>query len=63
MEQISELLNTGLDAETLAVCIRLCENGVNPEALAFVIQELRKENANLKVVNFSFNIYRAFYFS
>ena len=46
--EISKLLNTGLDAETLAVCVRLCESGVNPEALAMVIQEMRRQTAALK---------------
>jgi hypothetical protein len=27
----------------------LCENGVNPQALALVIQELRRETANIRV--------------
>lgn len=48
LQQLSELLNTGLDPETLAICIRLCENGVNPEALADVILELRKERPSPK---------------
>ena len=43
------MLNTGLDADTLAICMRLCENGANPEALALVIQELRRETANYRV--------------
>ncbi len=47
--EMSRLLNTGLDAETLAICVRLCENGVNPEALAMVIHELRRETAAIKV--------------
>lgn len=47
--EISKLLNTGLDAETLATCVRLCENGVNPEALVLVIQELRRETAAVRV--------------
>ncbi|XP_078331066.1 mitotic-spindle organizing protein 1-like [Crassostrea virginica] len=46
--EISKLLNTGLDAETLATCVRLCENGVNPEALVLVIQELRRETAAVR---------------
>lgn len=29
--------------------ISLCENGVNPEALAAVVKELKKEAAALKV--------------
>jgi mitotic-spindle organizing protein 1 len=31
---ISQLLNTQLDKETLATCVGLIESGVNPEALA-----------------------------
>ncbi|KAK6183968.1 hypothetical protein SNE40_002288 [Patella caerulea] len=46
--EISSLLNTGLDEETLATCVRLCESGVNPEALALVIKELRRESAAIK---------------
>ncbi|KAL8579882.1 hypothetical protein ACOMHN_060736 [Nucella lapillus] len=42
---MSKLLDTGLDAETLALCIRLCECGVNPEALSQVVMELRREAA------------------
>ena len=39
--EISTLLNTGLDRETLSILIRLCEAGVNPEALAVVVENLR----------------------
>lgn len=31
---ISQLLNTQLDKETLATCVGLIESGINPEALA-----------------------------
>ncbi|CAM1321600.1 Uncharacterised protein g7827 [Pycnogonum litorale] len=48
LQEISKLLNTGLDSETLAICVRLCESGVNPEALARVIQELRRETSAMK---------------
>eukprot|EP00898_Chlorokybus_atmophyticus_P001121 jgi/Chlat1/2009/Chrsp158S02300 len=41
--EISRLLNTGLDRETLSILIGLCENGINPEALAAVVKELRRE--------------------
>lgn len=34
LHDISQLLNTGLDKETLATCVNLIEGGVNPEALA-----------------------------
>lgn len=32
----------GLDETTLALCVRLCDNGANPEALAKVIMELMR---------------------
>ncbi|CAE6461511.1 unnamed protein product [Rhizoctonia solani] len=44
---ISQLLNTGLDRETLATCVSMIESGVNPEALATVIKELRREATGL----------------
>jgi mitotic-spindle organizing protein 1 len=61
LHEISSILNTGLDKHTLSLCVSLCENGVNPEALAVhfprriradnslkeVIRELRRE-AGLK---------------
>ena len=34
MYEISQLLHTQLDKETLATCVSMIENGVNPEALA-----------------------------
>ncbi|TFK29756.1 hypothetical protein FA15DRAFT_663931 [Coprinopsis marcescibilis] len=43
--EMSQLLNTQLTKETLATCIGMIENGVNPDALAAAIQELRRENA------------------
>lgn len=48
LSRISRLLNTGLDTESLAICIRLCEAGVHPEALAKAILEVRKEVNALK---------------
>lgn len=47
--EISRLLNTGLDMESLSICVRLCEQGINPEALSAVIKELRKASDSLKV--------------
>ncbi|KAI1008169.1 hypothetical protein K3495_g70 [Podosphaera aphanis] len=41
--EIATLLNANLDRQTLSICISLIENGVNPEALASVIKELRKD--------------------
>ncbi|KAL2041104.1 hypothetical protein N7G274_006048 [Stereocaulon virgatum] len=48
LSEISLLLNTHLDRSTLSLCVSLIENGVNPEALATVIRELRKEGAKLQ---------------
>jgi len=48
LQDISQLLNTGLDSDCLAICVKLCENGVNPEALATVVRELRKQSEAIK---------------
>ena len=48
-----QLMNTGLDSESLAICIKLCESGVNPEALAAVIKELKRESAALNATDSS----------
>ncbi|KAF7809751.1 mitotic-spindle organizing protein 1B-like [Senna tora] len=40
---MSNVLDTGLDRHTLSVLIALCDLGVNPEALAAVVKELRRE--------------------
>ena len=45
---ISQLLETGLDRETLRVLVGLTESGVNPEALAAAVKELRREAAALR---------------
>ncbi|KAI4258145.1 MAG: hypothetical protein L6R42_005270 [Xanthoria sp. 1 TBL-2021] len=36
--------NTHLDRPTLSLCVSLIENGIDPEALAAVIKELRRED-------------------
>jgi len=46
LHEISILLNTHLDRTELSLCVSLIENGVNPEALATVIKELRKEGTD-----------------
>lgn len=48
VSEISGLLDTGLDRETLSILLQLIESGVNPEALATVVKELRREAAALK---------------
>ncbi|KAI8899310.1 mitotic-spindle organizing gamma-tubulin ring associated-domain-containing protein [Globomyces pollinis-pini] len=41
--ELSMILNTGLDKQTLAYCVSMIEAGVNPESLAAVIKELKRE--------------------
>lgn len=48
-EELSNLLDTGLDREALSVISALCETGVRPEALAAVVKELRREAARIRV--------------
>ncbi|XP_066141349.1 mitotic-spindle organizing protein 1 isoform X2 [Euwallacea fornicatus] len=43
VQQISELLNTGLSPEALTICVRLCEDGINPEVLASLVADLQRE--------------------
>lgn len=39
--EISTLLDTGLDKETLAILVSLIELGCNPDALAEAVREVR----------------------
>ncbi len=48
LHEISAILDCGLDKETLSVLVSLCESGVNPEALAAVVKELRREQSAQK---------------
>ncbi|RNA32318.1 mitotic-spindle organizing 1-like [Brachionus plicatilis] len=47
IEEIADLLQIGLDKETLSICVRLIENGVNPTPLAHSILNLKRECARL----------------
>ncbi|KAL5366551.1 mitotic-spindle organizing gamma-tubulin ring associated-domain-containing protein [Aspergillus floccosus] len=49
LHEISMLLNTNLDRTELSLCVSLIENGVNPDALATVINDLRKEGSTSQV--------------
>ncbi|PIA61945.1 hypothetical protein AQUCO_00200144v1 [Aquilegia coerulea] len=40
---LSNILDAGLDRHTLSVLIALSDIGLNPEALAALVKELRKE--------------------
>lgn len=42
--EMSNLLGTGLDRDTLNICAQLLEEGANPEALAALVTELNKES-------------------
>jgi mitotic-spindle organizing protein 1 len=48
LHEMSLILNTGLDKETLCLCVSLIESGVNPEALVSVIKELQREAQALR---------------
>ena len=48
LNEMQQILNCGLDERTLPLCVGLIENGVNPEALAAVIKELKRESAALR---------------
>ena len=41
---MSQILNCGLNKETLNILVTMIEKGVNPEALIRVVEELRKHN-------------------
>jgi mitotic-spindle organizing protein 1 len=43
LHQLSQLLGAGLDRQAIGHCLTLLEAGVNPEALAAVVKELRRE--------------------
>ena len=48
LQELSTLLNCGLDKQTLTILVSLIENGVNPDALANVVKELRRESKAIK---------------
>lgn len=47
LQNISQLLNTGLSAETLDICVKLCEAGVHPQSLADAVNAFRTEMSRL----------------
>lgn len=52
IQNISQLLNTGLSTTTLDICTRLCEAGVHPQALADIICSVKSEMDELNKGNF-----------
>lgn len=47
LNQLSNILNTGLTQDQLEICIQLCESGVHPTALANIIQQIRREMSQI----------------
>ncbi|KAJ5909103.1 hypothetical protein N7495_001785 [Penicillium taxi] len=50
LEDISKILNTNLNRTELSLCVSLIENGVNPDALAAVIKDLREASSPKRVM-------------
>ena len=53
MEEIANLLNTGLDKETLSLCIRLIEDGIDPSTLAHNILSIQRDACHLNAIHSS----------
>jgi hypothetical protein len=51
VEEIATLLKIGLDKETLAICVRLIENGIHPDTLANGIIDIQRNAARLATTN------------
>ncbi|KAK4042280.1 mitotic-spindle organizing protein 1 [Parachaetomium inaequale] len=49
LHEIATILNCHLDRRTLSICISMIENGINPEALANVVKELRKQGQEVQL--------------
>ena len=49
LHELSNILETGLDRETISILLELTESGVNPEALATLIKELRKNESTSSI--------------
>ncbi|CAK0771529.1 hypothetical protein CVIRNUC_003869 [Coccomyxa viridis] len=49
VHEIATILDTGLSKEETAIIIALIENGVNPQALAEVVKQLKREAAVLRM--------------
>jgi len=48
---MSQILNCGLNRDTLSILVTMIENGANPEALSAVVKEMKKENFALNNIN------------
>jgi mitotic-spindle organizing protein 1 len=48
---MSQILNCQLDRQQLAILVGMIENGVNPDALAHVVNEMKTEAASYSRMN------------
>lgn len=55
VEEIAKLMNAGLDKETLSLCVRLIENGINPSTLAHAILSIQRDASRLNALHASAN--------
>mmetsp|Transcript_5852 Transcript_5852/g.11623 ORF Transcript_5852/g.11623 Transcript_5852/m.11623 type:complete len:83 (+) Transcript_5852:347-595(+) len=46
---LAKTLHTGLDKKSVQICADLIKEGVNPEALAWVVLELRRETERVRI--------------
>ncbi|CAD8179650.1 unnamed protein product [Paramecium octaurelia] len=51
IHEMSQILNCGLDRQQLAILVSMIENGVNPEALALVVNEMKTELNTYKKIH------------
>ncbi|CAD8208544.1 unnamed protein product [Paramecium pentaurelia] len=51
IQEMSQILNCGLDRQQLAILVSMIENGVNPEALSLVVNEMKTELNTYKKIH------------
>ena len=52
LNEMSQILNCGLDRQTISILVSMIEMGINPEALSAVVKEMRNENFALNNVHY-----------
>lgn len=45
--ELSQILDTKLDKQSLAICMSLIERGVSPKALAEIVNQLQQQKENI----------------
>ncbi|VDD79425.1 unnamed protein product [Mesocestoides corti] len=51
LQEISALLNTGLNNEELLMCFKMLESGVDPTALALLVKQLKRDANAVRLEN------------